>query len=44
VQTEAASLLIEEGAVTLLRALLIREKAGGEAAQIAGFVKRCLLI
>ena len=30
--------------IQLLRALLIRERAGGNAKQIADFVKRCLLM
>ncbi len=41
---EAVSYLREEDAITLLRALLIRGKAGGDAAQIADVVKRCLLV
>lgn len=42
--SEAAAALTEEDAVQLLRALLIRERAGGNAGQIADFVKRCLLL
>ncbi len=40
--SEAASYLREEDAVTLLRGLLIRGRVGGEAAQVADIVKRCL--
>ncbi len=42
--SEAVSLLREEDAVQLLRALLIRARAGGSAVQVADFVKRCLLM
>lgn len=41
---DAAATLKEEEAMKLLQALLIRERAGGNAAQIADFVKRCLLM
>jgi len=41
---EAVAALTEEDAVQLLRALLIRERAGGNASRLADFVKRCLLM
>ncbi|MDR1692886.1 MAG: hypothetical protein LBR72_05955 [Oscillospiraceae bacterium] len=41
---ETAGQLEVEEAVQLLRALFIRAKAGGNAAQIADVVKRCLLV
>ncbi|MDR1668859.1 MAG: hypothetical protein LBR76_02745 [Oscillospiraceae bacterium] len=41
---EAVSTLSEDDAVQLLLALLIRAKTGGSAAQLADFVKRCLLM
>lgn len=40
----AAAAMSEDEAVQLLKALLIRAKAGGNAVQVADFVKHCLLM
>jgi len=36
--------MTDDDAVVLMKALFMRAKAGGEAEELAGFVKRCLLI
>lgn len=40
----AVNSLTEEQAIALLKALLIKEKAGGDSAKMAEIIKRCLLI